>query len=89
MPIEMRVANTSSTACASGGDICDDARRLRNLNDVQISDNEMPARINAWQISVERRNGNRTKSNNNKSTNQVVEATTMISKLRDWERNVG
>ena len=84
----MRVANTSSTASASGGDICDNARRLRDLNDVQISDNEMLARINTRQISLERRNGNRTESNNNKSTNQVVEVTTMIRESRDWERNV-
>ena len=42
----MRVDNTFSTASASGGAICDDARRLCVLNDVQISDNEMPARIN-------------------------------------------
>ena len=85
----MRVANTSSTAGASGGDICGDARRLRELSDVQISDNEMPARINTRQISVERRNVNRTVSNNNAYPNQVVEATTMIRESRDWERNVG
>ena len=82
-PVEMRVANTSSTAGASGGDICDNTQRLSNLSDVQISDNEMPARINTQQISVERRNGNRTESNNNESTNQVLEATTMIRESRD------
>ena len=49
----------------------------------------MPARINTRQISVERRNVNRTVSNNNESTNQVVEATTMTRESRDWETNVG
>ena len=88
-PVEMRVANTSSTASASGRDMCEDARRLRDLNDVQISDNEMPVRINTQQINIERRNVNRTVSNNNESSNQVVEATTMIRESRDWERNVG
>ena len=32
--VKMRVANTSSTAGAIGRDICDDARRLRDLSDV-------------------------------------------------------
>ena len=49
----------------------------------------MPARINTRQINVERRNGNITESNNNKSTNQVVEVTTIIREVSDWESNVG
>ena len=65
------------------------AQHLRELSDVQISDNEMPSRINTRQISVESRNVNRIVSNNNESPNQVVEATIMIRELRDWERNVG
>ena len=87
--VNMRVANTSSTKSASGRNICDDARSLCDLNDVQISDNEIPARINTQQINIERRNGNRTESDNNKSTNQVVEVTTMIKEASDWESNVG
>ena len=48
----------------------------------------MPVRINTRQINVERGNGNRTLSNNNERTNQVLEETTMITKERDWESNV-
>ena len=49
----------------------------------------MPARINTRQISVERKNVNRSVSNNDESPNQVVEATTIIRESRDWEINVG
>ena len=49
----------------------------------------MLARINTRQINVRRRNGNRTESNGNESTNQVVELTTMIREANDWESNVG
>ena len=85
----MRFANTSFTASASRGDMCNDAQRLRDMSDLQISDNEMPARTNTRQISVERRYGNRTESNNTESTNQVVEVASMMREAKDWEKNVG
>jgi len=53
-PIDMRVTNTSSTESTNGGDVCDNSLTLSDRNDVQESDNEMPARINTWQMNVER-----------------------------------
>ena len=90
----MREANSPSfTESASGGVTYDGAQNLCDSNIVQRRNNEMPTRINTWQLNVKRNNINRSISNNNDSTNQTRKENgdelIVMNKDGDWESNVG